>query len=234
MDLVSVTDEFQVALVKLCVACLDATNFVGLANEVAYVRGGGTLARIARLISDDHSDPHNREHGPSVRLGVTEVVIRDHPERSASNGTMTRRRRTRGIRSRSNSPTSFGPSRVSGQPGLAREIKHVAPLQNGRDGVVVPGVGGYWLSAPYRPEVRHLIWNVMAFFRGMWWWVRNVVRRGRRPFRRSEYRPLLDRIMAQDREEYGASCFVRGDLLMLDNLSQIQRSIDLAEVGPGS
>jgi len=213
MDLVSSKDEFQVALVKICVACLDATNFVGLANEVAYVRGGGTLARIARFISDDGSDSHPREHGPSVRLGTTEVVIRQHPEHFNSNGT-TIRRRTRGIRSRSRTPAPFEPSRVGGrhvthQTGLAREIKHVAPLQNGRDGGVVPDVGGYWLSAFHRPEVRHLIRNIIAFLRGMWRWIRSVVRYGRRPPHRREHQLLLDRLRAQDREDYGESCLSR-------------------------
>lgn len=202
MDLVSSKDEFQVALVKICVACLDATNFVGLANEVAHVRGGGTLARVARLISDDDSDLYRRRRGPSVRLGPTEAVIRQHLDFPNSNRTAIRHR-VRG--NHSNTPAAFDSSQSDmHQAGLAREIKHVAPLQNGRDGAIVPGVGGYWLSAFYRPEVRRLIRNIMAFYRGMRMWIYSVVRNGRPPFRRHELQPLFDRIMAQDRE-LGAS-----------------------------
>jgi hypothetical protein len=209
MDLVSSMDEFQVAIVKICVACLDATNFVGLANEVAYVRGGGTLARIVRFISEDDSNSFRRERGPSVRLGAAEAVIRQYPESSNSNLT-TIRRRVRGIHPRSNTPAAFDPPQVGGradarQTGLAREIKHVAPLQSGRDGAVVPGVGGYWLSAFYRPEARRLIRNIMAFGRGMWMWIYSIVRHQQQPSRRSEYR--LDNIMARNKE-YGESPFL--------------------------
>lgn len=167
MDLVSSTDEFQVALVKICVACLDATNFVGLANEVAVVNGGGTLARIGRYFKDnDGSDSRARD--TSVRLGPTEVVIRE----PAFPSTAVRRRiRTEGRRSRSATPApssmqlSSGHDRrrkTRGETGLAREIKHVAPLQNGRDAGVMPGVGGYWFDAFRRPEVRRLVRSVLA------------------------------------------------------------------------
>lgn len=178
MDLVSAKDEFQVALVKICIACLDATNFVGLANEVAYVRGGGTLARITRLISEGGAESR-RAHSTSVKLGQSEVVIRQ-PEYS------TARRRRNGRRSRSATPAPFLSQVAKNPSGLAREIKHVAPLQNGREAGVVPGVGGYWLDAFHRPEVRRLIRSIFAFCQGLWMWIVSLVRHRRRPLRRSD------------------------------------------------
>lgn len=200
MDLVSSKDEFQVALVKICIACLDATNFVGLANEVAFVQGGGTLARITRLFNDD--GPQSRRlQDTTVRLGRSEVILQE-PVLSASGG-LRRRRIQNGGRSRSGTPapasmqlSSRDRKRSKGmaETGLAREIKHVAPLQNGRDAGVMPGVGGYWIDAFQRPEVRRLVRTLIVFLRGMSMWVKGLYPPWRR--RRQVVEAGVDEMMA--------------------------------------
>lgn len=214
MDLVSSRDEFQVALVKICIACLDATNFVGLANEVAVVNGGGTLARLNRFFQDNDGPNSSRALDTNVRLGSTEVVIHE-PEYSSTLNSTHRRRRiaANGGRARSATPgpgaTQLASSRDRRKnktdTGLGREIKHVAPSNNGRDGGVLPGVGGYWFDAIRRPEVRRLMRSVLAWCRGVAVWAKNVLSQRRwtsiRRRRQQPPRPVSNLVVALRRTE---------------------------------
>ena len=73
IELVDSTDDFTVAIVKMAMACLDATNFVGLANEVAHINADGALAPNNRSQrAEDNYDID--EDSSTVRLGPTGVA----------------------------------------------------------------------------------------------------------------------------------------------------------------
>ncbi|KAF8323088.1 hypothetical protein DL93DRAFT_2151418 [Clavulina sp. PMI_390] len=185
MDLVSTKDEFQVALVKLCIASLDATNFVGLANEVAVVegdgRGGGRLGAMMNWLRGEDDVRGRRRSEATVHLGrYEEVVIRAPPPdtrlQHLRGGTQQVRRRLR-----AGTPAALSRhtgSTSSGGTGLAREIKHVsASTQGGRGGVKLPGVGGFWIDSLMSGghEVRRLVWRLLAFVRGFGIWIRSFI-----------------------------------------------------------
>lgn len=232
MNLVQNTDEFQLALVKVAIACLDATNFVGLANEVAFVRANALVSEGES--EDDGASLHGGllgEGGFSLFLGLDELdtgdVDREQERRlrrerrrnagrrngerdgdglrarpsitlspndvdisqpstssyqSAGASNSTRLRVHRGVRSRSSTPLPSQPTNLGGLSS-SREIRRVTTFQSTADTGsassgqtssergIIPGLGGYWLEAFSRPELRRLARTAGLFWTGMWIWI---------------------------------------------------------------
>jgi hypothetical protein len=197
LNLLSSTDEFQVALVKISIACLDATNFVGLANEVAFVRaaamdtgdaeesrsrGGGFSLFLDpdEVYGIDKREKENHlgslRARPSVRMGKNDVAINrplSNIEDTSGAGPSNR------FRHRNDSFTAVRRRASGGGLAASGEIKQVSALQHGTAGLggVVPGVGGYWLDAIYRPELRRLARTSVLWWRGMWIWISTNTRK---------------------------------------------------------
>ncbi|KAF8311681.1 uncharacterized protein EI90DRAFT_937241 [Cantharellus anzutake] len=168
MSLLSHSDQFSEALAKVGMACLDATNFVGLANEVVGVR------RTSLLENDDAKEKD------VLRLGPSEVVL---PSESPSNGALN-----------TSSAGTIGRNgytllqRGRSRRGFGNEIQRVLPLLGTSSGPTVfsgpaplnpsssdsqispsfmppsPSIGGYWFGSAHHPEVRGLLRSLK-----MWW-----------------------------------------------------------------
>ena len=165
MELVNSTDDFTVALVKMAMACLDATNFVGLANEVAHIHAGGALTpNIRSKRADDDYD--RDEDAFTVRLGPTGVAWDSDSHMPRRHNARLRNRTPASAPLHSSEPTQLHSS------GLAREIKRVVPQHAARPGQAAgPGIGGFWMDSMHQSQVNRLWRTIRSFWVGMWIWV---------------------------------------------------------------
>lgn len=135
-------DEFSTALIKVGISCLEATNFVGLANELAPIDGSGEKKlRAGGAGRDGYYSQGEVQLGKS---GVQAIIPGD------TRGAL-RLRRKHGLRdTRPPEPLT----------GFFREIKRVGPshdaVERARDTSVGGDIFGYWGEGIRRPEVRRL------------------------------------------------------------------------------
>lgn len=152
-------DTFESALIKICVACVNVTSFVGLANELAPVANGTAIT----------ADPVNtKEREPSVMLTASGAVV--HPGQGELRRRMTRPRSTT-----PDSTPALTPLR-----GLGVEVKQITVHQPDKAGFL-PKIGGHLANVAFRNEIRYLVTSLGSFWRGFWAWFRGGQRRSGGP-----------------------------------------------------
>ncbi|KAF9510106.1 hypothetical protein BS47DRAFT_1348405, partial [Hydnum rufescens UP504] len=174
IELVNSADDFTVAIVKMGMACLEATNFVGLANEVAHINADGALTHNLRSQHSER-DYDRDEDGSTVRLGSTGVAwTRSRPFHIGA--TFLCELKTRG-------------PRFLIQWGRCKHLPVVLYVRSSvsylifpptLDEAAGPSIGGFWMDSVHHSEVSRLWRTIRAFGVGMWIWASRRFRRGTR------------------------------------------------------